>query len=123
MTNARDWYAKRVQQPQQQPPPQQYAQPQQPQYAPQPQQQQQYVQPQQQQAPQQVTVQNLYEAAAHWRGGAATRTEQQLCPECGSGQFFSRAGKSRMPPPAPHCYNCGFNGLFDQANPQVWGAS
>jgi predicted RNA-binding Zn-ribbon protein involved in translation (DUF1610 family) len=68
-------------------------------------------------------VDNIYQAAAHWKGGQAHRVDTQPCPQCGSGQFFSRSQDARRgPAPAPHCYNCGFNGLFDQGDPTTWGA-
>jgi hypothetical protein len=96
----------------QQPPPQQplYAQPQQQPFDP---------------SQIRVTTENLFQAAAHWKGGQAHRIDTQPCPQCGGNQYFSRAsGLSRMPPPAPHCYNCGYNGgLFDQGTPEAWGAT
>jgi predicted RNA-binding Zn-ribbon protein involved in translation (DUF1610 family) len=37
------------------------------------------------------------------------------CPECGSGNFFTRSSTvKRGPAPAPHCTECGYNGLFEQ---------
>jgi len=71
----------------------------------------------------QVTTENLFHMAGQWKGGIAHRVDTQPCPECGSPQYFSRAnGRSRLPPPAPHCYNCGYNGgLFDQGQPDTWG--
>ena len=39
-----------------------------------------------------------------------------LCPECGSGLYFSRRGAiKRGPAPAPECGNCGYNGLWEQS--------
>lgn len=54
--------------------------------------------------------------------GKAHTTDTQPCPQCGSPQFFSRAGHNkRMPPPAPHCYNCGYNdGMFEQGLEGNW---
>lgn len=70
-----------------------------------------------------VTTENLFEMARFWKGGPGHRADPDPCPECGSNQYFSRAAKhSRLPPPAPHCYNCGFNGLFEQGDPATWGA-
>lgn len=78
----------------------------------------------QQQAPTQqikVTPENLFEAAQHWQGGEATRTETNPCPKCGSPHFFSRSQNvARGPAPAPVCYTCGFNGMFVQGDPSVW---
>lgn len=68
-----------------------------------------------------VNGQNLYEATQYWQGGEAMRTETQPCPKCGSPHFFSRSkGVSRGPAPAPTCYTCGFNGMFEQGDPAVW---
>lgn len=108
--------------------PQAYAQPQ-PQisYVPQqPQQQQLPVTqqvPHQPEAPQHVTMDNLFDAMKFWRGGPAAKTDPDPCPNCGSNQFFSRStGSRRGPPPAPHCYNCGFNdGMFTQGEATSWG--
>jgi hypothetical protein len=90
-----------------------------------------YAQPQGYPAPQQpfdpsrirVTTENLFQVAGLWKGGPAHRTDTEPCPECGSPQYFSRRARmSRMPPPAPHCYNCGYNGgLFDQGSAEAWG--
>jgi len=56
-------------------------------------------------------------------GGEAMRKDGNLtCPECGSQYVFSRtkgnmvAGAS----PAPRCYECGWNGLYDQASQGAW---
>lgn len=134
MSDAQSWYARRFQQlrgqPQQplQSRQQQYNQPgyvpqppaypaiQQPQF-----QQPQYVQPQPQ-GPPPVTIDNLYAAAGYWHGGQAHQIDREPCPNCGSGQYFSRAVGKRGPPPAPHCYNCGYNdGMFTQGEPTTWG--
>jgi hypothetical protein len=93
----------------------------------QPQDQQIYAQPQTQEfdtSQIRVTPENFMQVARFWKGGQAHRVDTQPCPQCGSGQYFSRAnGMSRLPPPAPHCYNCGYNGgLFDQGQPETWGA-
>lgn len=57
--------------------------------------------------------------------GEAHRTDRDPCPRCGSNQYFSRVTTNkRMPPPAPHCYNCGYNdGMFDQGLASSWGAN
>lgn len=54
--------------------------------------------------------------------GVAHRTDVEPCPQCGSNQFFSRGTTNkRMPPPAPHCYNCGYNdGMFEQGLESSW---
>lgn len=71
-----------------------------------------------------VTIDNLYGAMSHWHGGQAHKFDSQPCPECGGNQYYSRSsGVRRGPPPAPHCYNCGYNGMFDQGEPATWGAA
>lgn len=72
----------------------------------------------------QVTTENIFEMARFWKGGPGHKNDPDPCPECGSNQYFSRRARhSRLPPPAPHCYNCGFNGgLFEQGDPTTWGA-
>jgi predicted RNA-binding Zn-ribbon protein involved in translation (DUF1610 family) len=100
--------------------PQQYQQPQYQQVQQMPQQQPQYQQVQQQEP---VTIANLWDKMTVWRGGKAHQVDREPCPECGSSQYFSRSsGARRGPPPAPHCYNCGFNGLFEQGEATTWGA-
>lgn len=64
------------------------------------------------------------EAMRRWQGGEAMRKEGNLtCPECGSIYVFSRTGKGagtmvNGAAPAPRCYECGWNGLYDQAVPR-----
>jgi len=68
-------------------------------------------------------MENLYQAMGHWHGGKAHKIDREPCPECGSNQYYSRTeGVRRGPPPAPHCYNCGYNGMFQQGDPTTWGA-
>lgn len=91
-------------------------------YAPQPQ----YQPPPQYEQPQQrppVTIANLWDAMQVWnKGGQAHKIDREPCPQCGSNQFYSRtSGARRGPPPAPHCYNCGYNGMFEQGDPTTWG--
>lgn len=125
MASTQDWYARKLGLTQQQP--QQRQQPWPP-YAPPQQDYSQQFQPQQQ--PQeippngQVTVENFVEMAGRWRGGMAHRTEKTPCPSCGSSRFFSRGNaNSRSGAPSPHCFDCGYNGLFTQGDPQTWGAA
>lgn len=69
---------------------------------------------------------SLTQMAGAWQGGKAAQVDRNPCPQCGSTQYFSRGaeGPSRLPPPAPHCYNCGYNGgLFQQGDPATWGAT
>ena len=55
------------------------------------------------------------------KGGEAARNAMN-CPECGSGNVFTRA-KGNMQngaSPAPRCYECGWNGLYDQGQQGSW---
>lgn len=134
MSESSSWFARHLgtappAQPQAyQPPPQQYQQPQAPVYP-----QQQGYPPQgypQQQAPQMPpqapainSIHDVVPAMGMWQGGEGTRTETQRCPSCGGDHFFSRSqGARRGPPPAPTCYDCGYNGLFDQADQATWAS-
>jgi len=125
---SQDWYARRLnqqQQPQayqrQAPAPYQPPVPVQYQYVP---------QPHQHQVPPppppngSVTHENFMQMASQWRGGAAMKNDPGGCPECGSPRYYSRSKTvSRGPAPAPHCFDCGWNGLFDQGDPTTWGAA
>lgn len=76
----------------------------------------------------QVTKDNVVELAGRWQGGQGTKTETQRCPSCGSGDYFSRANVSGSRTintnsgvaahAAPHCFDCGYNGLYEQAGGQ-----
>ena len=47
------------------------------------------------------------------------------CPGCGSPLFIENlpGGKKRRgPAPAPHCFSCGWNGLFDQGLESNWAS-
>lgn len=90
---------------------------------PQPQQPQQYAQAQ---APKpKVTIENLWGAMQQWNGGKAHKIDAEPCPECGSARYYSRTGEGtrRGPPPAPHCFDCGFNGMFQQGMATSWQPS
>lgn len=59
------------------------------------------------------------------KGGEATRRETMTCPDCGSPYVFSRTGRGANTmingaSPAPRCYECGWNGLYDQASQTSW---
>ena len=125
-----DWWARRLgRAPQQQQPQARQQAPvyhQQPSNYP-PVQQRQYQQPQApqyQQSPNiRVTPDNLYEATQYWQGGEAHRKEIYSCPQCGGGHFFSRSSQvSRGPAPAPMCYDCGYNGMFQQGDPSNYSS-
>ena len=59
-----------------------------------------------------------------WQGGEAMRKEGNMtCPDCGSIYVFSRTGRGHNTmingaSPAPRCYECGWNGMYDQAQPR-----
>lgn len=54
-------------------------------------------------------------AASAKRPPTVKAKETYNCPECGSNNFFTRAStRKRGPAPAPHCTECGYNGLFEQ---------
>jgi len=99
-----------------------------------------YPQPQQQMVPQapidgsKVTYQQLAKEhdgekiSKYWRGGEAMRTEGNLgCPQCGSStsytQYSGTAGAAAGIAgnrPRPHCFECGYNGLFQQGEMANW---
>jgi predicted RNA-binding Zn-ribbon protein involved in translation (DUF1610 family) len=56
------------------------------------------------------------------KGGEAARKETQTCPECGSIYVFTRAKGNTQngASPAPRCYECGWNGMYDQAAQSSW---
>lgn len=64
------------------------------------------------------------EALRLWQGGEAMRKEGNLtCPDCGSIYVFSRTGRGHNTmingaSPAPRCYECGWNGMYEQALPR-----
>ena len=88
--------------------------------------------PSQQQAPQQQTSdvdqlehtpENIKMLMNYWTGGEGTKTETNRCPACGGNHYFSRSqGTMRGPAPAPMCYSCGYNGMFEQADQATWSA-
>lgn len=64
----------------------------------------------------------------YWRGGEAMRTEGHLgCPNCGTttgytaysgnGGLSAGVGGNR---PRPHCFECGYNGVFVQGDEANW---
>lgn len=73
----------------------------------------------------QVTKENIADVAGLWKGGQATKTETQRCPNCGGDHFFSmsngvsaggagaRLATSRgMATTAPRCFDCGYTTAF-----------
>ena len=63
--------------------------------------------------------------AGKWQGGKGVADTAQPCPECGGDLYFSRtSAMNRGPAPAPHCFSCGYSGLFErQGDPANWGAN
>jgi hypothetical protein len=61
-------------------------------------------------------------AIRSWKGGEAHRIDGGLtCPRCGSKNVFSRSNGSvggRVP--APRCFECGWNGIYEQADQASW---
>lgn len=65
------------------------------------------------------------QALRNWSGGEASRNNL-TCPDCGSIYVFTRTGRGtgtmvNGATPAPRCYECGWNGLYDQASQGNWG--
>jgi hypothetical protein len=55
------------------------------------------------------------------KGGIAHRTNPNPCPSCGSKtSYVENWGARRGPQPAPHCLECGYNGLFEQGLQSAW---
>lgn len=69
-----------------------------------------------------VTIENFAQAMGFWRGGKGQQ-EQERCPNCGDTLWSRTNGKSRGPAPAPLCYHCGYNGMFEQGQASSWGGN
>lgn len=56
--------------------------------------------------------------------GVGHQLNPNACPSCGANLFYERLtkGPRRGPEPAPHCFSCGYNGLFEQGLAGNWGA-
>jgi hypothetical protein len=71
---------------------------------------------------------SMGEAIRLWKGGEAHRRDGGLtCPDCGSNNVFSRTGRGANSmvngaQPAPRCFECGWNGLYDQASQASWNS-
>lgn len=61
-------------------------------------------------------------AVRSWKGGEAHRIDGHLsCPRCGSKNVFSRANASAGGKvPAPRCFECGWNNMYEQADQVSW---
>jgi hypothetical protein len=61
-----------------------------------------------------VTGDNFAQVAMLWKGGKGTQTETELCPGCGSNNFFSRKNGGGLRTingsahPMEHCFDCGY---------------
>jgi hypothetical protein len=69
----------------------------------------------------------MSDAIRLWKGGEAHRRDgNSSCPSCGSGLVFSRTGRSGTTvngnAPAPRCFSCGWNGMYEQADQISWSA-
>lgn len=71
---------------------------------------------------------SLREAVSRWKGGEAWRTEGHLsCPGCGSQTGYTQySGMGGMAAgvmgnkPRGHCFECGYNGSFQQGDQANW---
>lgn len=65
---------------------------------------------------------NMGSAIRSWKGGEAHRREGSLtCPRCRSKNVFNRSnGGTLGHSPAPRCFECGWNGLYEQADQTSW---
>jgi hypothetical protein len=53
--------------------------------------------------------------------GKGGKLNQEPCPNCGGNLFYADLGlKRRGPPPAPHCFTCGYNEMFEQGLESTW---
>jgi hypothetical protein len=91
-------------------------------------------QPQPQQTQQRVLDENraptenvsMGEAIRLWKGGEAAKKQGDMsCPDCGSQNIFVRTAKGGNTmisgnAPAPRCFECGWNGMYDQGSQSSW---
>lgn len=70
------------------------------------------------------TLSELLDLQQHGQGlkpGKGARLNPDPCPGCGGNLYYADLGlKRRGPPPAPHCFNCGYNELFEQGLESTW---
>lgn len=63
------------------------------------------------------------EAVRRWQGGEANRIGG-ACPGCGSKSGYTpgyKQGRVSGHSPRPHCFECGYNGEYEQADAASWG--
>lgn len=66
---------------------------------------------------------HITDAIQVWKGGAGN-AETMVCPRCGGRNVFSRASgaiigsSGQKSTPAPHCFECGWNGMWEQFSDQ-----
>ena len=66
---------------------------------------------------------SMGEAIRLWKGGEAARREGNMtCPSCGSRNVFTRSKGSTVngANPAPRCFECGWNGIYEQGDQSSW---
>jgi predicted RNA-binding Zn-ribbon protein involved in translation (DUF1610 family) len=70
-----------------------------------------------------TTLLDVQRATGIAQPGQGAKLNPDPCPNCGGALFYADLGKkTRGPAPAPHCFNCGYNGgLFEQGMPSSWG--
>lgn len=70
------------------------------------------------------TLTELLDLQKHGAGpkaGKGARLNPDPCPNCGGALFYADLGlKRRGPQPAPHCFTCGYNELFEQGLESTW---
>jgi hypothetical protein len=70
------------------------------------------------------TFTEFLDMQAHGQGpkqGKGARLNPDPCPSCGGNLYYADLGlKRRGPPPAPRCFNCGYNELFEQGLESNW---
>jgi hypothetical protein len=65
-----------------------------------------------------LDMQKHGQALAPGKGGKLNR---EPCPSCGGSLYYADLGmKRRGPPPAPRCFTCGYNELFEQGLESNW---
>ena len=70
------------------------------------------------------TLTEMLDMQNHGQGlkpGKGARLNPDPCPGCGGNLYYADLGqKRRGPPPAPRCFTCGYNELFEQGLEANW---